>query len=137
MEILHGERKRSSILILTATLLFLALIQPAHAATVTNISDSGPGSLRQAILDAVTGDTISADPAVLGVITLSSELTITRNVTIVGPGARKFTISSGTSATLILTDVMITNNSVAGSTGGGIYNNGTLTLNRVTIDEKD
>src|ERR1051325_11414738 len=33
---------------------------------VTNTNDSGPGSLRQAIADANSGDTIQFDPALIG-----------------------------------------------------------------------
>ncbi|MEY2584273.1 MAG: hypothetical protein QOD80_299 [Verrucomicrobiota bacterium] len=57
--------------------------------TVTNTNDSGPGSLRQAISDAQSGDTIDFSSSLNGqAITLTSgELTISRDVSIVGPGA--------------------------------------------------
>ena len=49
--------------------------------TVTNTDDSGPGSLRQATLDASGGDTIHY--AVTGTITLTTdELTVNKNVAI-------------------------------------------------------
>lgn len=59
---------------------------PARAATfsVSNLNDSGPGSLRQAVVDAnsATGDdVITFAPAVRGTIALSSgELVIASNI---------------------------------------------------------
>ena len=48
--------------------------------------DSGPGSLRQALVDAVGGDTI--DFSVTGTITLTSgQLFVDKSVAISGPGA--------------------------------------------------
>ena len=58
---------------------------------VTNLNDSGPGSLRQAILSAnansPAADTINFQAGLTGTITLTSgELAITDSVTINGPG---------------------------------------------------
>src|SRR5262249_7806459 len=64
-----------------------------HAATtiVTNANDSGPGSLRQALVDANDGDTITF--AVRGTIVLTSGgLPITKNLTISGPGTDQLSI---------------------------------------------
>ena len=78
----------------------------AHATgttyVVTSTSDSGAGSLRQAILDAETtvdDDTITFDPAVftsgaLHTITLASTLpTVTKPLSIIGPGQNVLAIS--------------------------------------------
>jgi len=57
--------------------------------TVTNINDSGPGSLRAAIVAAASGDTVTFDPdlwAAHGDIPLASTLVIDKNLTIVGFG---------------------------------------------------
>jgi hypothetical protein len=68
-----------------------------HAATftVTNLNNGGPGSLRQAVLDANAApgaDTINF--SVSGTIVLTSgQLGITDALTIVGPGAGNLTIS--------------------------------------------
>jgi hypothetical protein len=73
----------------------LCLCGLANAGTVTNTNDSGTGSLRQAIIDAATGDTITFDPALTGTITLTGgELAISnKNLTIQGPGIHTLTVS--------------------------------------------
>ena len=56
--------------------------------TVSNLLDSGPGSLRQAILDANASsgaDTVGFSSGVGGTITLTSQLAITDDLTIRGP----------------------------------------------------
>ncbi|MEP7373099.1 MAG: choice-of-anchor Q domain-containing protein [Chitinophagaceae bacterium] len=62
---------------------------------VTTNADAGPGSLRQAMIDACPGSTITFDPSLNGsTITLSNMLpTITQDLTITGPGANNLTIS--------------------------------------------
>ncbi|TWT40170.1 hypothetical protein Pla111_34340 [Botrimarina hoheduenensis] len=70
---------------------------------VTNTNDAGPGSLRQAILDANAGlgSSIAFSGAVFldntpDVITLTTgEMAITQSVTIYGPGADRLTIDAG------------------------------------------
>jgi hypothetical protein len=61
------------------------------ALTVSNLNDSGVGSLRQAIIDAnadtTTGDTIDFQPGLRGSIILSAQLTVTGSVSIIGPGS--------------------------------------------------
>src|SRR5690242_9968154 len=61
---------------------------------VTNLNDSGPGSLREAIVIAPSGSTITF--AVTGTIEFSfhyGPLTIDKNLTINGPGASNLAIS--------------------------------------------
>ncbi|MEZ6063590.1 MAG: hypothetical protein R3C19_24840 [Planctomycetaceae bacterium] len=63
---------------------------------VTNTHDSGPGSLRTAIdtANAAPGeDTVRFRPAARGTIELSSQLVITDDLLIDGPGASRLTIS--------------------------------------------
>jgi hypothetical protein len=61
---------------------------------VTNLNDSGPGSLREALAQACTGGTITFAPNLTGTLTLTSgELVIQRSLTIQGPGASVLTIS--------------------------------------------
>src|SRR4051812_19369644 len=90
------SERRSSILTFLPSILLISLLaltvspgQAARAAfiTVTNTNDSGAGSLRQALLSAAPDNTINFAANVKGTIKLTSTLTITRNVTISGPGA--------------------------------------------------
>ena len=130
---------------LLAALVLASFCLQASAATftVTNINDTGAGSLRQAITDANMGsDTITFDTA--GVfatsqtITLTSgELLITDSVSITGPGAnqlavngnaagRVFDITSGIN--VAISGLTITNGRASNDQGGGIYNVGALTI---------
>lgn len=111
---------------------------PASATTiiVSNISDSGPGSLRQALLSANDGDTIDAT-GVSGVVTLGGgELLVQKSVTIKGAGAdvlavdgnavsRVFHIDSG--KTVSVSGLTITNGH-DDTLGGGIENEPGSTL---------
>lgn len=132
--------KSSAVRWLLAGLVVLLLAIPAWAQviTVTNLNDSGAGSLRQAILDASPGYTI--DFAVTGTITLTGEyLYIDKNLTITGPGANQLTISGTNNwsvfniqnGTVIISGLTITNGEE--SHGGGIYNAGNLTLIACTV----
>ena len=118
--------------------------------TVSNINDSGDGSLRKAILDAnamAGDDTITfATPffSTPRTITLTSgELAINSNLTITGPGAnlltvagnnasRVFRINSGFTVSLNGMAVTSGNGGDVGD-GGGIRNDGTLTVTNSTI----
>jgi len=115
---------------------------------VTNLSDSGAGSLRQAISDAASGTIIFLTNT--GTLTLTSgQLTISNSLSIVGPGATKLAISGNNNSRvfditsggdvsicgLTIHDGQAANGGtgVAGASGGGIYNAGTLTLNDCVI----
>jgi hypothetical protein len=119
----------------------------ASAPVVTNANDSGPGSLRQAILDACDGATITFDMnQVVSPINLTTaDLVIDKNLTITGPGANTltvqrstaggtpnfsvFTINSGKVVTI--SGLTISNGKAAA--GGGIFNQGTLALSACTV----
>ncbi len=118
----------------------------ANTITVTNNSDSNAGSLRQAIADAASGDTITFDANYH--IYLASELSIAKNLTITGTGAgstiidgnnsvRVFNITSGT---VFLENMTIQNGNAVGSgttylrSGSGIWlQGGELTINSCTV----
>lgn len=122
--------------------------------TVTNTLDAGPGSLRQAILnaDAAPGpDRIVFARNVHGTIRLTSgELQITDSVTIAGPGAGRLTVDGlGDTTTTVRRvfevdgtdafrpDVTITDLTIANGhayNGAGILDDGgNLSLSRVTL----
>ncbi|HEX4696926.1 MAG TPA: right-handed parallel beta-helix repeat-containing protein [Candidatus Udaeobacter sp.] len=74
----------------------------AHAAviTVTNTNDSGPGSLRQALIDSHDGDTIDFDPSLKGqtISLTSAELVINKSITISGLGPNLLAVSRSQNA---------------------------------------
>jgi hypothetical protein len=112
---------------------------------VCNTNDSGPGSLRQAILDASPGDTINFAPSVTTVnLTSGEELVIDKNLTITGPGANRLTVQRSTYAARIFNITPVVTVSISGITisngfaqdgpgGGGILSAGVLTLTDCTI----
>jgi len=106
---------------------------------VTNNAEGGAGSLRQAILDACDGSTITFSSFfnTAQTITLASQLLIDKSLTITGPGANLLTIS-GNNAVRIFSiatgslNVTLTGLSVANgkaTAGGGIFNDSAGTLN--------
>lgn len=124
---------------------------PGETCVVTSAADGGAGSLRDAIDNHACG-TITFD--VTGPIELTTgELTIQRDVTIAGPGAdqltvrrsaaaahrfRIFQIRLGTTATISGLTISGGMTPVAfGITGGGILNQGTLTVTHSTIAGND
>jgi hypothetical protein len=114
--------------------------------TVTNLDDAGAGSLRQAILDAnaaAGADDILFAPAITGgTITLVTSLPeITDTLTITGPGFDGITVSGNNAVrvfsvkanvTAALSGLAVINGKTA-ENGGGILNNGNLTLTNVTL----
>jgi hypothetical protein len=84
-------------------LLLYAVAIQVHATTMTvvNGNDSGPGSLRQAILNASSGDTINFATSVTTVTLTSGELVIDKNLTITGPGANRLTVQVNTSVIVL------------------------------------
>jgi Abnormal spindle-like microcephaly-assoc'd, ASPM-SPD-2-Hydin len=132
--------------ILTLALTFcLSLAAQASTYTVTNTNDSGAGSLRSALSSAANGDKINF--VVTGTITLTSgELVIAANVTINGPGVAKLAISGNNQFTVFQVDSGVTAASISYVTiedgyddsaagGGGINNQGALTLNHVVLSD--
>jgi len=106
--------------------------------TVTSNADSGAGSLRAALAAATPGEEIQF--SITGSIILTSaELTISQNQTITGPGSGVLTIDGGAAfRCLKITSGIV---SISGlkfingleTTGGGIWNQGTLTLSDIVI----
>jgi hypothetical protein len=123
-----------------------ATSQVAASYDVTNLNDSGAGSLRQALLEVNSdsgGDQITFAPGLQGAIVLtSSPLSITANMTIAAPGANQIAVS-GDNATRVFDIATGVTAEVDGLTitdgmaeeGGGIQNAGTLTLSGDVISD--
>jgi hypothetical protein len=128
---------------IVATVFFAAIIGlRAGTLTVTNTNDSGPGSLRQALVDANDGDTI--DFAVTGTIGLTTgELSVDKSITISGPGADNLAVNgNGTSRVfhvapdrnVTISYLTITNGGSFPNNGSGIYNERAgLTVSSCTV----
>jgi hypothetical protein len=144
-------------MVVTVLLVLLLLLIPAGVLVrsffnvVTTLSDDGPGSLRWDIDLANPGSTITFDANLRGTILLTNGgLIIEKNLTIRGPGAGILSISGGISverATVTISGLTfkggisnegtltLTNSTVSGNSGGGIFNgtNKTLTLINSTV----
>jgi hypothetical protein len=146
--------KQCPVTVLIASVVSVLSTAPLSAGTVTvtNTNDALGGSLRQAILDANPEDSIAfkiptSDPgydALTKVYTIdltSAGLTISKNLGISGAGSRVvvrrnasssfsvFTINPGA---LVSIDNLTISNGLA-SPGGGIFNEGDLTLSNCTL----
>lgn len=136
--------------------------QAAQTLTVTTTADDvttpPAGSLRKAIADAADGDTIEFNVSVTGAITLAgTELLLDKNLTITGPGAATLAVSGNQQSRIFRipagktvaisgltirdgkapngTDLSFRLGGTApdGQSGGGIYNEGLLTLTNCRI----
>ena len=130
-------------LLAAAFLVVAAAPATASSFAVTNINDSGPGSLRQAIIDADASTDASNTIAVsaTGEIKLLSVLpAITQPMQIQGPGAASLDVN-GQNANAIfvilgaggvgISGLTVSNGS--GSSGGAIRNEGMLTITNSTV----
>lgn len=156
---MRSEEKRNrlssavvALIILSSVAVWPALARTTPNATiqVTNINDSGPGSLRDAIASATSGDTITFSLGTYpATITLSSTLSIGTSLTISGPGASNlaisgnslvqvFQIASGTIAAiygLTIQNGRGSGGAIDGTVGGGVYNFGTLAISDSNVSE--
>jgi hypothetical protein len=132
---------------------YIGQVRAATTWTVTDTSDSATdtGSLRYALAHAQNGNTITFDPILFSTpqtITLTAALAITANITITGPGATLLTLDGAKREQAMLVNAGVTA-TVAGMTiangsstiangsspgnGGGILNDGTLTVQNCTL----
>lgn len=120
---------------------------------VTNTNDSGPGSLRQAVLDASAGNTITFAQGVTGTIGLLGKITINKNLTIIGPGSSKLTLHNArgdgvdngvlevTGGTVSISGLSVTGGRTTApanlfpSAGGAGIKGNALTLTDVTVSD--
>ncbi|MBW7882532.1 MAG: family 16 glycosylhydrolase [Caldilineaceae bacterium] len=118
-------------------------VPPPSEVLVTTLSDSGAGSLREALEIIAADGTITFDPGLAGgTIALSSgPLVVQRSVKIDGSTAPGLTASGsnasrvfeiGASISVLIKDLVIADGQ-GFQVGGGILNNGDLTLDHVTV----
>jgi hypothetical protein len=118
----------------------------ADTITVININDSGPGSLRQALVDANNGDTINFDSSINGqrIMLTSGQLNVDKDVTISGPGANNLAVDGNAQSsvfyvnpgkTVTIDDLTVANGN-SFTYGGGIYNDhATLTVSNCIVSD--
>ena len=116
---------------------------------VSNAQDSGAGSLRQAITDALPGDLISFARPLFDqpqTIALASTLVVNKPLSILGPGSNLLTLDAGNQrrhltveapATLTLSGMRFTRGNPGTNADGGaiLVNQGTLNANEIVIDD--
>src|SRR5262245_10903620 len=110
--------------------------------TVTNLLDSGAGSLRGQIAASAAGDTVNFASGLTGTITLTSgELAIDHNLTVQGPGDGTLTVSGNNAqrvfhtlrgTSVAISGLTIANGKVA-DLGGGVESEGSLSLFSSTL----
>jgi hypothetical protein len=114
---------------------------------VTNTADSGVGSLRQALADANSGETIQFAPVLNGqtIALTSGELVIDKNITISGPDPNLLSVSKTSSSPpqrifhvmpghAVTIEGLAIKSGFTNESGGGIFNDGaTLTLNNCAV----
>lgn len=145
-QLIHQVRKPLSLLtlfLLLAVPLFPMFSHRVHAATltVTNLNDSGAGSLRQAVLDATAGDTIVFQAGLTGTIVLSAAVPIDKDIILDGPGASVVSISGNNADQIFQVHPTVTfeirdltlkeaygSNYFGEDVGGAINNKGNLTV---------
>ena len=122
------------------------LYQPPLVVDIKTDENDGPCvvgdcSLREAVLSALPGDTITFNVSGIPIITLTSVIDVNVNVTISGPGANNLIIQ-GAGGNRVFIGHAGNNVTISGVTisngfdsvqGGAIYNAGTLALNNVLL----
>lgn len=97
--------------------------------TVTSTNDAGPGSLRQMVNDALSGDIINFSLVYPATITLNTEIAIIgKNLTIDGPGVSNLSIDGGLATRLFYVENssfnmnnLSLNNAFTSSYGSAVY----------------
>ncbi len=129
----------------------LCLQAAGRTIEVTSPADAGPGSLRQAVAEAGTGDTIIFSAGITRVELTGGEILIVRDLQILGPEAqgpegqlvidangtsRVFHVAGpagGVLPRVLLSDLALTGGLARGENGGGLLNEGALRLIRCSV----
>ncbi|MCO5213329.1 MAG: hypothetical protein M9936_26805, partial [Caldilinea sp.] len=111
-----------------------------YSATVQNNTDSGAGSLRQAVADVCPGGVISFTLTTPDVITLTTgEIAITKTLTIDGPGKELIAVSGNNASRIFTATAALTIDGVtlrdgnASGHGGAIQTTAPLTLTSMAV----
>ncbi|MCB0052041.1 MAG: cadherin-like beta sandwich domain-containing protein, partial [Caldilinea sp.] len=111
-----------------------------YSATVQNNTDSGAGSLRQAVADVCPGGVISFTLTTPDVITLTTgEIAITKTLTIDGPGKELIAVSGNNASRIFTATAALTIDGVtlrdgnASGSGGAILTTAPLTLTALAV----
>jgi hypothetical protein len=148
------SRALVGVFLLSLSIAFVPVAGLVAAPVVSNTGDNGLGSLRQAIADAINGDTITFSiPPASTILLTTGELVIDKNITIAGPGAnllkverdpaapssfRIFHIAPGKTVTIQGITISKGTGPQFSSFGCGIYNDqSNLTVNACTITAAD
>jgi hypothetical protein len=148
------RRRRKAVAAVAATSAAAAIgASGADAATfnVTNLDDTGAGSLRNAITQAnadPAADTITFQSGLSGTIPVNGEMTISEDLTIQGPGASTITLDGGGNDRIIeatsqkdvsISGLTFTHGSVGtGADGGALYfSGGSASLDDVVVTNSD
>jgi len=110
---------------------------------VTNCNDSGAGSLPSVVASAASGDTVTFSVS-CSLILLNDTIDLTRNISLSGPGSSDLAVSGGGTTGVFNISTRVTAD-ISGLTmengnnydGGGIDNNGTLTVTDSTLAGND
>jgi beta-glucanase (GH16 family) len=121
----------------------LELLPPPTAITVTNLNNSGAGSLRQAMTDIAPGGTITFEPGLAGgTLALNSgPLVAAKSVVIDASAAPGIRLDGGGVDRVLIVNAgqtvevahLVVANGYGFQLAGGILNNGTLTLDHVAV----
>ncbi len=120
-------------------------VAPPSEIVVTNLNNSGDGSLRKALADIAAGGTITFDPALAGgTISLTTgPLIPSKDVTVDAADAPGLALDGGAADRILIVDagrtVTFANLTIQNGFGfqlaGGVLNNGNLTLDHVAVSD--
>lgn len=145
----HARRlRRTTVATLAGGAALVVGASEAQAATfqVTNLNDSGPGSLRKAIDDsnaAAGADTVTFQSGLSGTINVLTGMYANDDLSIEGPGASVITLDGADNTSLLrvatgpvdlsVSGLTLTNANSPSRYGGAIYAFGSLTLDGVVV----
>lgn len=139
-----AARRALPIVFAVMAALLIGAVRPASATTwtVTNLNDTGTGSLRTAVTSAANGDTITFTPGLTGTIILASGyIDITKSINIDGPGSDVLAISGPYDGALLvsagtvvsISNLMFTGCTVVNGTGNRYNGSAISSVGSLTV----